>query len=424
MKTKFVPLIFSYLECDGLARYLERQAEKGWHFKAFRLGLEFEKGEPRRVTYDVQTFLKNKETDTAPEPETEEFAAYCEAAGWEFADSTKRFLVFRKDRWNAQPIYTGEERLQCVFRSELRARAEHHLSMLLLFVCFLFNASLNPPMWLFNGVMQVLLIYAGLSSALGLIRVPALFFWRAAKKRELQKTGTITCPSRPIRRTAWLMFRLFPLFPLAWMVLGPQGGPVVWAGAVSVVLLGTAIAWFRPGRGENRLIQIAGGIGVVLIIFLTAAMVMMSAGPVKQDSLSGAPLLVRDLRKVTGEPESAEFTRQSSSLGSLTVVTEHYPEDGVQAEAELDLRLYRFSGSGAEDTIWQYETGRYRLAGAEDVSAAWGASEAWHNTVIDPYGGLAAHWYYLRYEGTTVVLHVSWELSAEQIAIVRAKLGV
>ena len=48
--------------------------------------------------------------DTRPEPDTEEFADYCAAAGWEFIDSSRKFVVFKKIRQDAVPIFTEEEK--------------------------------------------------------------------------------------------------------------------------------------------------------------------------------------------------------------------------------------------------------------------------------------------------------------------------
>ena len=36
---------FDYMHCDDFAKYLERMAAKGWHFKEWGAGLKFEKGE-------------------------------------------------------------------------------------------------------------------------------------------------------------------------------------------------------------------------------------------------------------------------------------------------------------------------------------------------------------------------------------------
>ena len=69
---------FDYMHCDDFARYLSEMAAKGWHFKEWGAGLKFEKGEPAQVKYAVEVFTKASENDLRPEPNTQEFAEYCE----------------------------------------------------------------------------------------------------------------------------------------------------------------------------------------------------------------------------------------------------------------------------------------------------------------------------------------------------------
>ena len=58
--------VFDYMHCDDFAKYLERMAAKGWHFKEWGAGLKFEKGEPTQVTYAVEVFNKASENDLRP----------------------------------------------------------------------------------------------------------------------------------------------------------------------------------------------------------------------------------------------------------------------------------------------------------------------------------------------------------------------
>ena len=95
---KRIPNFFSYRDCDDFANYLNRQAKKGWHFREFRLGLVFEKGEPRDTFYRVEVFPKGSEDDFRGDRDTEEYADYCEEAGWKFVDSVRKFCVFEQDK--------------------------------------------------------------------------------------------------------------------------------------------------------------------------------------------------------------------------------------------------------------------------------------------------------------------------------------
>ncbi len=83
MKKRVVFKKYHYRECDSFADYLERMAAKGWIFKGWKLGLVFYKDQPRKETYAVEIFPEGDENDKRPEPNTQEYARYCEEAGWE-----------------------------------------------------------------------------------------------------------------------------------------------------------------------------------------------------------------------------------------------------------------------------------------------------------------------------------------------------
>ncbi|MBR6399512.1 MAG: DUF2812 domain-containing protein, partial [Lachnospiraceae bacterium] len=108
---------FPYTRSDDFAAWLSEMAAKGWIFEGFGLGLIFEKGEPQEITYAVNTFLPGSEMDTRPEPQAEEFAEYCRAAGWELVDAKKRFCVFKRVQEDAVPILTEEEMVENAARA-------------------------------------------------------------------------------------------------------------------------------------------------------------------------------------------------------------------------------------------------------------------------------------------------------------------
>lgn len=115
---KHEPILFSYRDCDDFAAYLEEQARLGWRLKEIRIGLVFERSEPADIRYRVEVFPKRREEDDRPTGETKEYAAYCEAAGWKFAGSVRKFCIFEQMDGEAVPIVTDEERLADVVRAE------------------------------------------------------------------------------------------------------------------------------------------------------------------------------------------------------------------------------------------------------------------------------------------------------------------
>ena len=116
-KTKTIFKRFNYMHCDDFAQLLNDMARKGWHFKEWGVGLKFEKGEPENATYAVEVFTKASENDMRPELHTQEFAEYCEAAGWKFVDAKQKFCIFKKVDENAVELFTQEERVANSFKS-------------------------------------------------------------------------------------------------------------------------------------------------------------------------------------------------------------------------------------------------------------------------------------------------------------------
>lgn len=105
-QTKKVWKFFGYRECDAMASYFEQMAEEGWHLESLGVGITFRKGEPKKVRYEIEVFPKATDLDTRPEPATQEFSEYCQAAGWEFVCAFRKFCVFRTEDSDVVPIET------------------------------------------------------------------------------------------------------------------------------------------------------------------------------------------------------------------------------------------------------------------------------------------------------------------------------
>ena len=66
----------------------------------------------------MEVFPKRGEEDNGPTRETREYADYCEAAGWKFVGSVRKFCIFEQVNGEAVPIVTDEERLANVAKAE------------------------------------------------------------------------------------------------------------------------------------------------------------------------------------------------------------------------------------------------------------------------------------------------------------------
>jgi hypothetical protein len=62
----------------------------------------------------VEVFPKATENDIRPEPHTQEFAEYCEAAGWKFIDAEQKFCIFKKMDPDTADLFLPEERIRII----------------------------------------------------------------------------------------------------------------------------------------------------------------------------------------------------------------------------------------------------------------------------------------------------------------------
>lgn len=108
--TKRVFSNFDYRECDAFSEYLHKQSLQGWHFKEWKLGLVFEKGEPKDITYTVEVFPNGAEMDLRPGENVKEYAEFCDRAGWKLLDSQRKFCIFKRIDDNAVLLKTWENR--------------------------------------------------------------------------------------------------------------------------------------------------------------------------------------------------------------------------------------------------------------------------------------------------------------------------
>ena len=136
-------------ECDDFAAYLHEMAGEGWQFTGFGLGLNFKKAEPADIEYVVEIFPKNSESDFAPTEAVEEFAEYCNAAGYRFIDASGKKVVFEKLRDDAADITTPEERFSNIKKADTRT-----IGGMLIYIPVMIAIYLLP--WLRGNVTSLL----------------------------------------------------------------------------------------------------------------------------------------------------------------------------------------------------------------------------------------------------------------------------
>ena len=279
---KTVYLDFEYTQCDDFAAYLSEMAAKGWHFKEWRAGLVFEKGQPETVQYAAEVFIDGSDYDTRPNVHTEEFAAYCEAAGWQLLDARRKFVILKKCREDAVDIMTPRERLENIAREEkksLLCTLGLSLAWLVLGALHLIGPDFTDRI-LFDNYLLTYAVVLFLASCTA-VRFLHCLIWKKAADRKLEngeayrfstKTDLfiradswrswVTCVSLAAVAVALLVTKQYVLL----LVLG--------AFVAVVQVTGHLIVRFRTSAETNR--GIWNFVALLLIIGILAASAVMA----------------------------------------------------------------------------------------------------------------------------------------------------
>lgn len=314
---------FRYTECGAFSDYLHEMSLKGWHFRKWQMGLVFEKGAPADITYCAEVFPKGSEMDLRPEKHAEEYADYCEAAGWELIDGQRKFCIFCRRDPDAPPIVTEEERFVNVRKAE---RGQLAWDMIV-------PVFLTAELWI---------------RAMGREFADWIFFppylWILAI---LLETGAAAL--------------------LVWAGL-PKAGLALVCALLAVLTFNAVILWTRPSRDTNWLVQIAGGTGLcfLMIIVIAAAVFTENGTAENRKALEKLPLTQRDYRKMSGEPDYAEYVEQKSIFGSRMQGTVIWPDEEPESDV-LSYDVYRSRYAWVLDRIWETKTDTARYRGARET---------------------------------------------------------
>jgi len=376
-KRKKVLKGFDYLHCDDFAAFLEEMAAKGWHFKEWGAGLIFEQGQPRRDTYAVEVFSEATEYDTRPEPQTEEFAAYCEAAGWELVDAKRKFCIFRKVRPDAVEILPPEERLQNIAKEEQK-QIWQKLAMSGTFTVlqiFQFTGSGFVNRIFSNGLLFVALMWLVLFlAALG--RCIHFYLWKRASRKCLAAGGSVWF-GKSKRVFAFLggwygwltggalgAYMVGLLFAGEYLILTYIGGTLG-----LLVLMGYLIAKFRPDALTNQIIQVIGSL-LIVIAMMGLLMGMLFTEEKMPVQIEDIPLLYTDIGGEAGELEDVTLDGAESIFGSAMRCWLYYED------AHIYYQVYETEHQWILDKMWNEEMERKYNKNGTDCTDLWEAETA------------------------------------------------
>jgi len=419
VKRKTVLKGFNYMHVDDFARYLSDMAAKGWHFKEWGVGLKFEKGEPEQAVYAIEVFQKARDNDMRPEPNTQEFAEYCEAAGWKFVDAKQKYCIFKKIDENALELFTPEERVTNAFKGTLSGSA------ILLFFLYGVNALLQ---WGRLRSSFETVIFAGsflftfaiwnvmfLGQLIAFIQA----FWKRSKLMKGIRYGKkVYLGNREDGkfRLSWndvyigtlillLMYYFFAVDRIELIVVNV----VIVGGTIGFAMLLNKI---RPDHDTNVVLQI--GLALVLIFTIVMSMIISFSGDgtdveVKKDNL---PVQISDYRDTQEEIQDISYYHEGNIFGNMNKYFVFGKKESIH------YFVYQSAYSGILDKVWEdIVNGKKFNEDAVDCTKDWNANKAIRNKIGT---------YYVRYDN--VILEFSDDeevyLSEEQIEIILDKLGI
>lgn len=416
---------FHYWESDTFAQYLHNMSAKGWHFKGWKLGLIFEKGEPGDIDYAVEVFPKGSEMDTKPEPETEEYADYCEAAGWKLIDSRRKFCVFKKVRAGAVPIVTPGERLSNIRTAGLEQWLLNTIGIVMVTGMFLFEfLTQNFAQWIFFDLMMLILVAGMLDCIVKLIEGTAMFFSWHSKKKELQEGripfygGKGQAVIRYLRNYLWFVeIGAYLLFS------SKKGSEEIVVPLIVIIffmlLFASALEMWRPSRENNWAVQIIASFGLVIVLVpILVAIVLSSEDEKTVLPKESIPLTQADYKEIPGQIIRTDKGDMSGMLGSMMYFEVEYGEKtGLEGEEKnvdtLWYFVYETRYSWILDKIWeQYVENAYE---PQDCTADWEALDAF-------VGGSLGRLYTVRYRDRLLYMYSDEPLDKAQIQVVKNKL--
>lgn len=389
--TKTVRKGFSYLSCDDFAAYLNHMARLGWHFTGWRAGLVFEKGEPENAVYAVEVFNKQDESDTRPLPETREFAEYCEAAGWQFVDASRKFTVFKRIREDAVPILTDEERFEAISRASgqsvwrwLGISLAWSIMQLLEFRSgFKYSIFRNREL-IVAGTWFLLFILAA-------ARALQFLLWKRRCVRRMDQGLTLFFGRDASDKwDSWLYLSILGFQTVSLAYIGEGWISLIILGmAAALVLMGFLIARFRPDATVSAIIQTLGGFAI-FIAALTAFTITGQSEKLQDLATVEPPVVYAEIWENPGEPEDVYSKRYESVFGSWNICSLDY------GDAELYYEVFRSDYTWVLDEVWRgILKGRATREGT-DCTELWDAEVAILST---------ANYYKVRCENTILDIH-------------------
>lgn len=437
--------LVSFYDHTGIERHLTRMARKGWKVeKINNYFWTYRRIEPQELQVAVTYFPKASDFDPFPSGEQQTLIDYCEETGWELACTWFQMQVFYSERENPTPIHTEPELEVRIIHQACKANYLRGLWFLLMLgligSAFYASALISDTLRMLASPGDFLVGMCGLILFLiGGVELVAYYTWRHRAKRAAQQGLFLDTPSTKkfqiammvllVAALAWWGVNLVlagnPL--MAWVVLFVTAG----YGVLIALTMGVKSLLKEVGvsTGANRGLTILACAVFAFVIMGGAVKfgVYLATGAEDPEDLSlyvETPLYMTDL---VGEQEvffsNAASSDQSLLLQRLKV--EQLPWGREDETPQMTYERYTVS----VPALYSFCVGQMKRQmlikaywDGEMVSVdatPWGAEEAYRLVAKD---GTQRNMFLLCRGNTLVSLDMSWEPTAEQMALVGERL--
>ena len=463
LRTKRRMEFFAFYDDQGIARHLERMAQKGWLIERINNYFwTYRKIEPRRLRFAVTYFPEASDFNPGPTENQQTFLEYCESAGWRFAAQWCQMQIFYNESFDAVPLETDEwSRLQNIHRCMRKNFLPGNLVILILMGILLGLQLLSVPRDLLSllaentRLITVTLLLLAILSEAGMLL--GYYLWRRRSLRAVANGGSCAQGGRIQRwlgRPVWLLVLL--LLALYLYSLGSYW-PVVlicaamFSGITAITLAARAI---MRKKGFAKETNIAATVVLILLLSLSFNLVLQGASDWMRDAglfekqpayiyttqtgrsswdwevyADPIPLKVEDLRPTDYPHYSYELTERSSPFVSVLKASQTGFPDGLEGDERLLYTVVRLRQEvwfrPVLESMLKAEE-RFRYDGEQDSfllvdAPQWGADEVYQRHI----DGEPQPEYYVCYAPACILqLDLSWEPTAQEITVIREKLGV
>lgn len=459
-KRRIEPL--SFFDHTGISNHLEKMAADGWMIeKITNTGWVYRRIKPKNIHFAVSYFPKASEFDPEPSEEQQMFHDFCAHTGWQLACTSAQLQIFYNERENPIPIETDPVlELQTIHASAKKSFIPSYILLLViafmnggLFISNLLGDPidlLSTPTKLFNGFAFLML------AVLCIVELVCYFRWHSKADAAAEHGEFLKVPSTSkFQKIVLILVIIGALFwAVNYIICGNNSQRwiailmCIYMPALFIIVNAAKefLKQKKVSRDVNRTVTTLTSfimaftmMGLITFVTLFASSHGLFADKdedtyehngltwvIHNDEL---PLVVEDLVNVDYDGYIKE-RRGNISLILGQLVMRQYPRfdadscnDIPQLEYTMTIvkvpALYDICKEimiHDEEYYRETKEKEYRIENAEP----WGANEVYRLHDLE-YG--ARNTYLLCYDKLIVEIHFDWEPTAEQIAIVSAKLA-